>query len=273
MYEFPGGKINDNESSKDALIREIQEELSITVTKSNKINKLTHKYQDLDVELHIFNIDDYEGQIKALERQKIKFFSLQQLNNKVIDSTYRILKILRLPKYYIMTKSIHKNIAHDLSNLNIYGDYFIRMRFNNNPDSYDKMLREASIFCKKNNIRLIVDYPYKSNYYHTGIHYNSIDLHKSCLQENDLLTRSASCHTQNDILKANELNLDFIILSPIVISRSSSYEAIGWDVFNKLASIANMPVFALGGIQENHMDKCEINNGYGLAGISNFWKV
>ena len=273
MYEFPGGKINDDESAKDALIREIKEELSITVTESTKINKLTHKYQDFDVELHVFNIDNYKGQIEALEKQKIKFLSLQEVKNKVIESTYRILKIISLPKYYIITKPVHKKIAHDLSKLSTYNDYFIRMRFNNKPASYDKMLREASKYCKINNIKLIIDYPYNSNYYHTGIHYNSIDLHKFCVQKNDLLTRSASCHTQDDIIKANELNLDFIILSPIIISKSSSYEAKGWNNFKKLSSIANMPVFALGGIHDNHMDECNFNNGYGLAGISNFWKT
>ena len=38
----------------------------------------------------------------------------------------------------------------------------------------------------------------------------------------------------------SELNLDFIILSPIIISKSSSYEAKGWDNFKKLKSVVNI---------------------------------
>ena len=83
------------------------------------------------------------------------------------------------------------------------------------------------------------------------------------------MMHSASCHNLEEIYLANKLNLDFIIVSPVLNSKYNT-PPIGWDNFKKLSLEANMPVFALGGISKSDLNTCLMNDGYGVSGISNF---
>ena len=53
-WEFPGGKIEANESASDALMREIREELRIQVVVGEKIMTLRHKYPDYLLKMHAY---------------------------------------------------------------------------------------------------------------------------------------------------------------------------------------------------------------------------
>ncbi len=53
-FEFPGGKVEANESSEDALIREIREELHMQIDVKNKFLTVQHQYPDFFIALHSF---------------------------------------------------------------------------------------------------------------------------------------------------------------------------------------------------------------------------
>ncbi|AMW78898.1 DNA mismatch repair protein MutT [Acinetobacter sp. TGL-Y2] len=50
-YEFPGGKVELNESNEQALIREIKEELNLDITVNNHLITVNHSYPDFEIEL------------------------------------------------------------------------------------------------------------------------------------------------------------------------------------------------------------------------------
>ena len=53
-WEFPGGKVENNETLEEALKREIMEELGIQIEIKHKITELRYKQKNLDIFLHYF---------------------------------------------------------------------------------------------------------------------------------------------------------------------------------------------------------------------------
>ena len=53
-YEFPGGKIEADETKVDAIIREINEELKINILVQDEFLTIHHKYPDFELTMHSF---------------------------------------------------------------------------------------------------------------------------------------------------------------------------------------------------------------------------
>lgn len=69
-WEFPGGKVENNESFQAALIREIHEELDIKIIVHNKISEKNYNDEKIDVIIHYYLCSIKEGDIKLLEHEK-----------------------------------------------------------------------------------------------------------------------------------------------------------------------------------------------------------
>lgn len=53
-FEFPGGKIEEDESEDEALMREIKEELNLNIENLNKFIVVNHKYPDFEITMNVF---------------------------------------------------------------------------------------------------------------------------------------------------------------------------------------------------------------------------
>jgi len=80
LWEFPGGKISDDESSVEALQRELAEELGIEVTASEPYLNLHHEYPDRIVDLEFFLVTDWNGEPAGLEGQGLRWVTPSELN-------------------------------------------------------------------------------------------------------------------------------------------------------------------------------------------------
>jgi len=64
-WEFPGGKIEEGEQPRDALRRELEEELGILATIGDEIARIQHEYPNGGmVELRFFVVREYQGEIE-----------------------------------------------------------------------------------------------------------------------------------------------------------------------------------------------------------------
>ncbi|HEY3808863.1 MAG TPA: (deoxy)nucleoside triphosphate pyrophosphohydrolase [Steroidobacteraceae bacterium] len=79
FWEFPGGKIEPCEDGRQALARELREELGIELHRCHPLLELRHDYQDRVVALEVFVVDEYAGQPAALERQALQWVSIGAL--------------------------------------------------------------------------------------------------------------------------------------------------------------------------------------------------
>jgi 8-oxo-dGTP diphosphatase len=66
-WEFPGGKIEEGEQPRDALRRELDEELGIQATIGDELARIQHEYPNGGmVELRFFVVREYQGEIENL---------------------------------------------------------------------------------------------------------------------------------------------------------------------------------------------------------------
>jgi 8-oxo-dGTP diphosphatase len=64
-WEFPGGKIEPGEQPRDALRRELDEELGIDATIGDEVARIQHKYQNGGaVELRFYVVHEFNGEIE-----------------------------------------------------------------------------------------------------------------------------------------------------------------------------------------------------------------
>jgi 8-oxo-dGTP diphosphatase len=78
-WEFPGGKIAPGESGEQALARELNEELGVSLRRCHPLLQLRHDYSDRVVELDVFVVDDYHGEPVACEAQSLKWVAAGEL--------------------------------------------------------------------------------------------------------------------------------------------------------------------------------------------------
>ena len=70
-YEFPGGKVDENESFERALKREIQEELNIEVNIHKKIAEESYKDEKINIILHYYLCSQKNGTITLTEHENL----------------------------------------------------------------------------------------------------------------------------------------------------------------------------------------------------------
>ena len=70
-WEFPGGKVNENENFEDALKREIREELNIPINIYKKIAEEEYKDEKIDIVLHYYLCSQKNGTIKLNEHENL----------------------------------------------------------------------------------------------------------------------------------------------------------------------------------------------------------
>ena len=80
LWEFPGGKIEQNETPQQALEREIKEELLCEVSIKNKIITASYEYDFGIVELTTFFCELIEGEPKLTEHESIKWLPISELS-------------------------------------------------------------------------------------------------------------------------------------------------------------------------------------------------
>lgn len=97
LWEFVGGKVEPGETKEQALIRECQEELAVTLSVGDVFMDVVHEYPDLTVHLTLFNAVIIEGVPQKLEHNDIKWISPSEIPNyEFCSADVEILKKIML---------------------------------------------------------------------------------------------------------------------------------------------------------------------------------
>lgn len=80
LWEFVGGKVEPGESREQALVRECQEELSITLSVGEPFMEVTHQYPDYTVHLTLFRAVIQSGIPQKLEHNDIRWITADEID-------------------------------------------------------------------------------------------------------------------------------------------------------------------------------------------------
>ena len=80
-WEFPGGKVESDETVSQALFRELKEEIAIEVLACQPLIEIKHDYGDKSVLLEVFLVDNFTGEPETQEGLEQGWFSLSELNS------------------------------------------------------------------------------------------------------------------------------------------------------------------------------------------------
>jgi len=95
LWEFPGGKVEDNETAFDALVREFREEVDLSISKASPFIKIKHDYSDKSVVLDVWQCEEFTGEAKGVEGQEVKWVAKTDLSNfSFPDANQAIIKKL-----------------------------------------------------------------------------------------------------------------------------------------------------------------------------------
>ncbi|PKE46601.1 (deoxy)nucleoside triphosphate pyrophosphohydrolase [Macrococcoides caseolyticum] len=79
MWEFPGGKIEENETPEDALKRELMEEMKCEITVGDKVATTVHEYDFATIELTTFYSEMVNDRIILEEHIDMKWLAPKEL--------------------------------------------------------------------------------------------------------------------------------------------------------------------------------------------------
>jgi 8-oxo-dGTP diphosphatase len=282
LWEFPGGKLELAETVFSALQREICEEIGLRIRAAYPFIKILHDYGDKQVLLDVWQVTKFDGEASGREGQKIKWLAPKDMESRQFpEANHRIINLLQLPTQMAITPQfeIFPQLSTYLGTFEHPDAQAVQIR--QKHLTHDQLLdwthRSLEILsgCGP---RLILNGPFtleKDLPSEVGLHLTSTELGRLQGRMGESLRLvGCSCHSREELTKAEALGFDYALLSPVASTvKYPNKSPLGWSGFEELAASVSLPVYALGGMKRSDVRIALKRGAAGVAGIGAFDKL
>jgi 8-oxo-dGTP diphosphatase len=278
-WEFPGGKVEPGESPREALVRELREELEIEVRRATPWIVREHVYEHAHVRLYFFRVTAWDGEIKdhvhsALVWQRPEALSVSPM----LPANAPVLAALALPDFYAISHAHEIGPEAQLLALDAAlarGLRLVQLREAALPaDRREAFAAAATALCHRHGAQVLVNGDAQLAWAvgADGLHLTGAELMAARGRPNLPLV-AASCHDAGELRRAADLGLDFAVLGPVKATASHpGRPGIGWPAVGKLLERCPLPVYALGGLGREDLESARLAGAQGVAAIRGAWR-
>lgn len=279
-WEFPGGKIEPGESPGAALQRELLEELGIHVVDGDAWLVKTFDYPHGRVRLHFFHVRNWTGNPMGLEGQQLYWQTAGTPCDvtPVLPANIPILRALGMPDLIPITPFVDVQHREAIERVDA------RLSSLHRPHSAEWLLvrrgpltamqwQDWAVVARHHQRIAIInaEVDRAKNYGAVGLHLTSARL-ANCDRRPHFDIVGASVHNCDDIERAAELELDYVVLGSVQATASHPGKpGLGWFAWAGIARDCPLPIYAIGGLQVTDIKTSHRHGACGVALIQGAW--
>ena len=277
FWEFPGGKVDPGETPEQALVRELWEELGITVTAPEPFRVLDYTYPERTVRLHFYRVRHWTGTAHGREGQEVRWLypweipALECLPANLRITAAVLAEALPQPPLCLIADPDRLPLLDFRKSLEAAlgaGLRWLVLRCKTVPDAptaavlsalcAEALAQGAQVYL--NHSDPLPDWP------RSGRHLTQIQLDAGVRPD---AAFGVSCHDAVGLQRAARLGARYAFLSPIFVTPSHpGAAALEPQAFAAVAAESSLPLIALGGVTAARVPVALAAGARGVAVLS-----
>lgn len=277
-WEFPGGKIEPGESSPEALARELQEEIGVTVRRAHRLIRFAHHYSNRSVMLDTWCITVFDRTPQGREQQALEWVQPSQLAQRtpLLPTVWPAIRALQAPPHYVFTADVATPQLDAQALSRLPAGAALRLRWPQLDDAaYATVAAHWLPVVQGLGLRLVLDrspelaHALKADGWHAPA-----ACWRSGARAPQGLWSIASVHQADDLATVAAQGFHAAVLGPVFDTATHPGAiGLGWDGFESQRGDVPLTVYAIGGITPQMLDNARQHNAQGVAGIRHYWRM